>query len=174
LSKSRIFSIQEGRRKTTIRRMKPRLNFCKGDCKNKSYRWELHVATKIGHKPERISPESGRIVGEGISGGERAAVSLVFDLALLSDIENKPPFYVLDEFDSALDEERKHEIFDLYQEVLDRKMIIVSPKVHGDQYLDRFSKFLCVVANPGFEPNKTISEVYEVTREGYKEADLEG
>jgi chromosome segregation protein len=142
--------------------------------KNKAYRWELHVATKIGHKPERISPESGRIVGEGISGGERAAVSLVFALALLSDIENKPPFYVLDEFDSALDEERKHEIFDLYQEVLDRKMIIVSPKVHGDQYLNRFSKFLCVVANPGMEPNKTISEVYEVTREGYKEADLEG
>lgn len=141
--------------------------------KNRGYRWELHVATKAGHRPEKIFPESGRIVGEGISGGERAAVSLVFALALLSDIEDRPPFYVLDEFDSALDEERKHEIFDLYREVLDRKLIIVSPKVHGDQYLNRFSKFLCVVANPGVLPNQTVSEVYEVTREGYKEAELE-
>ncbi|WP_422444752.1 hypothetical protein [Thermoanaerobacterium sp. DL9XJH110] len=97
----------------------------------------------------------------------------MFALALLSDIEDRPPFYVLDEFDSALDEERKHEIFDLYREVLDRKLIIVSPNVHGDQYLNRFSKFLCIVANPGVLPNRTVSEVYEVTREGYKEAELQ-
>lgn len=137
--------------------------------RNPQYQWELHVATKLGHKPEKIHPESGRVVGEGISGGERAAVSLVFALALLSDIENRPPFYVLDEFDSALDEERKHEIFDLYREILGRKLVIVSPKVHGDQYLNRFRKFHCVVANPGVLPNQTISEVYDVTREEYQE-----
>ncbi|MBF7083587.1 hypothetical protein IT084_11440 [Desulfallas sp. Bu1-1] len=74
------------------------------DDRNPSYRWELHVSTRIGHRPERISPETGRMVGEGISGGERAATSLLFALALLGDIEQKPPFYVLDEFDSALDE----------------------------------------------------------------------
>ncbi|MGB9904350.1 MAG: hypothetical protein ACPLQO_06740 [Desulfotomaculales bacterium] len=133
------------------------------------YQWELHVATRPGHRPEKIFPESGRVVGEGISGGERAATSLVFALALLSDIENRPPFYVLDEFDSNLDEERKHDIFDLYYAVLRRKLIIVSPKVHGDQYLDRFHKFLCVVANPGVQPGQQVSEVYEVTRERYRE-----
>lgn len=137
--------------------------------RNPQYQWELHVATKLGHKPEKIHPESGRVVGEGISGGERAAVSLVFALALLSDIENKPPFYVLDEFDSALDEERKHEIFDLYREVLGRKLVIISPRIHGDRYLDRFRKFHCVVANPGVLPGQTVSEVYDVTREEYRE-----
>ncbi|KJS18247.1 MAG: hypothetical protein VR69_01425 [Peptococcaceae bacterium BRH_c4b] len=139
------------------------------ESRHASYQWELHVATRAGHRPERIVPESGRTVGEGISGGERAATSLVFALALLSDIERKPPFYVLDEFDSALDEERKHDIFDLYRSVLDRKMIIVSPKIHGDQYLNRFNKFLCVVANPGAGSNQTVSEVYDVTREEYVE-----
>lgn len=138
------------------------------ESRNPAYQWELHVATRPGHRPEKIFPESGRIVGEGISGGERAATSLVFALALLSDIENRPPFYVLDEFDSALDEERKHDIFDLYRSVLGRKLIIVSPKVHGDQYLNRFHRFLCVVANPGVRPGETVSEVYEVTREEYR------
>lgn len=137
--------------------------------RNPQYQWELHIATKMGHKAEKIHPETGRVVGEGISGGERAAVSLVFALALLSDIENKPPFYVLDEFDSALDEERKHEIFDIYREVLGRKLLIVSPKVHGDQYLNRFGKFHCVVANSDVLPNSTVSEVYDVTREKYVE-----
>ncbi|MEW5898047.1 MAG: AAA family ATPase [Bacillota bacterium] len=139
------------------------------DSRHPTYQWELWVATRPGHRPEKIFPESGRIVGEGISGGERAATSLVFALALLSDIEKKPPFYVLDEFDSNLDEERKHDIFDLYYAVLNRKLIIISPKVHGDQYLNRFHKFLCVVANPGVQPGQQISEVYEVTRERYRE-----
>ncbi len=83
----------------------------------------------------------------------------------VGDIEQKPPFYVLDEFDSALDEERKHEIFDLYRQELGRKLIAVSPKVHGDRYLDRFGKFHCVVANPGAAPDRSVSEVYDVTRE---------
>lgn len=139
------------------------------DDRNPSYRWELHVSTRIGHKPERVGPETGKMVGEGISGGERAATSLLFALALLGDIEQKPPFYVLDEFDSALDEERKHEIFDLYRQELGRKLIVVSPKVHGDRYLDRFGKFHCVVANPGVEPGRSVSEVYDVTREKYRE-----
>ncbi len=139
------------------------------DSRHPTYQWELYVATRPGHRPEKIFPESGRIVGEGISGGERAATSLVFALALLSDIESKPPFYVLDEFDSNLDEERKHDIFDLYCAVLGRKLIIISPKVHGDQYLNRFHKFLCVVANPGVQPGQQISEVYEVTRERYQD-----
>lgn len=135
--------------------------------RNPQYKWELHVATQVGHKPEKVEPESTKRVGKGISGGERAATSLIFALALLSDIENKPPFYVLDEFDSALDEERKHQLFDMYQSVLNRKLIIASPKIHGDQYLNRFGKFHCVVANPSLEPGKNISEVYDVTREQY-------
>lgn len=137
------------------------------DTRNPGYRWELHVATKVGHRPEKVNPESGKIVGEGISGGERAAVSLVFALALLCDIQNRPPFYVLDEFDSALDEERKHEIFDLYKEMLQRKLLVISPKVHGDRYLDRFGKFHCVVANPGVQQGQSISEVYDVSRDEY-------
>lgn len=137
------------------------------DNRNAGYRWELHVSTKVGHRPEKVNPESGKIVGEGISGGERAAVSLVFALALLCDIQNRPPFYVLDEFDSALDEERKHEIFNLYKEMLQRKLLVISPKVHGDRYLDRFGKFHCVVANPGVQQGQSISEVYDVTRGEY-------
>ena len=143
------------------------------DSKSPQYKWELHVATKEGHKLEKIHSTSSKIVGEGISGGEEAVTSLVFALALLSDITNKPPFYVLDEFDSALDEERKHQIFDLYNEILGRKLIIISPKVHGDQYLNRFGKFHCVVANPGVKPGYSVSEVYDVTREQYEEMPME-
>lgn len=102
------------------------------------------------------------------TGQELAATSLLFMLALLGDIEQKPPFYVLDEFDSALDEERKHEIFDLYRQEVGHKLIVVSPKVHGDRYLDRLGKFHCVVANPGVEPGRSVSEVYDVTREKYR------
>lgn len=143
------------------------------ESRHQDYRWELHVSTRVGHRPEKVNPESGKIVGEGISGGERAAVSLVFALALLCDIQNRPPFYVLDEFDSALDEERKHEIFDLYKEMLQRKLVVISPKVHGDRYLDRFGKFHCVVANPGLQKGQSISEVYDVTREEYVDLRLE-
>lgn len=141
--------------------------------RNPQYKWELHVATQVGHNPDKVEPESTKRVGKGISGGERAGTSLIFALALLSDIENKPPFYVLDEFDSALDEERKHQLFDMYRSVLDRKLIIVSPKIHGDQYLNRFGKFHCVVANPLLESGKNISEVYDVTREQYSKLPLE-
>lgn len=141
--------------------------------RNPQYKWELHVATQVGHKLEKVEPESAKRVGKGISGGERAATSLIFALSLLSDIENKPPFYVLDEFDSALDEERKHQLFDMYKTVLSRKLIIVSPKIHGDQYLNRFGKFHCVVANPSLEPGKNISEVYDVSREQYVQMPLD-
>jgi len=141
--------------------------------RNPQYKWELHVATQVGHKLEKVEPESAKRVGKGISGGERAATSLIFALSLLSDIENKPPFYVLDEFDSALDEERKHQLFDMYKSVLNRKLIIVSPKIHGDQYLNRFGKFHCVVANPSLEPGKNISEVYDVSREQYLQMPLD-
>jgi chromosome segregation ATPase len=141
--------------------------------RNPQYKWELHVATQVGHNLEKVEPESTKRVGKGISGGERAATSLIFALALLSDIENKPPFYVLDEFDSALDEERKHQLFDMYRSILGRKLIIVSPKIHGDQYLNRFGKFHCVVANPAIEPGKNISEVYDVSREQYLQMPLD-
>ena len=46
---------------------------------------------------------------------------------------------MLDEFDSALDEERKDKVFDLYVSELQRKLIILSPKAHGDRYYNKFS-----------------------------------
>jgi chromosome segregation ATPase len=140
-----------------------------------SYKWEIMVATREGHRLEKVERETMRRGkrGSGISGGERAATSLMFALSLLSQIDIKPPFYVLDEFDSALDEGRKHSILDLYSEVLQKKLIIISPKIHGKDYLDRFGKFHCVYSNPDIEKNREISEVYEITRQEYEEEDLE-
>jgi len=139
------------------------------------YRWEILVATREGHRLERIDRESSRRgrKGSGISGGERAATSLMFALSLLSQIHVKPPFYVLDEFDSALDEGRKHKILDLYSDILKRKMLIVSPKIHGKDYLDRFGKFHCVYSNPDIQKHREISEVYEITRLEYEDVELE-
>ncbi|MFJ6209539.1 hypothetical protein [Lysinibacillus sp. NPDC092081] len=46
--------------------------------------------------------------------------------------------------DSALDEERKEKVFDLYVNELQRKLIILSPKAHDDQYYNKFSTVVVV------------------------------
>lgn len=98
---------------------------------------------KQGHrgKMEDVSlkARAGK-VGKGVSGGEESLSSLLFALALLQELDINPSFIVLDEFDSALDEGRKEKVFDLYAEQLNRKLIIISPKGHENEYLDNFSK----------------------------------
>ncbi len=79
-------------------------------------------------------------VGKGVSGGEESLSSLLFALALLQELDINPSFIVLDEFDSALDEGRKAKVFDLYAKMLDRKLIIISPKGHENEYLNHFQK----------------------------------
>ncbi|MEK4854112.1 hypothetical protein NST04_30035 [Paenibacillus sp. FSL H7-0756] len=54
----------------------------------------------------------------------------------------------MDEFDSALDEQRKLKVFDLYASELNRKLIILSPKSHENSYLDRFSKAYIMQYDP--------------------------
>ncbi|WP_239712536.1 hypothetical protein [Paenibacillus sp. 19GGS1-52] len=54
----------------------------------------------------------------------------------------------MDEFDSALDEQRKLKVFDLYASELKRKLIILSPKSHENSYLNRFSKAYIVHHDP--------------------------
>ncbi len=55
---------------------------------------------------------------------------------------------MLDEFDSALDEQRKNRVFDLYVRELNRKKIILAPKSHEPSYFERFSKAYVVYHNP--------------------------
>lgn len=142
---------------------------------NDGYRWEILAATRAGHSLEKIKPESAKKIGVGVSGGERAVVSLMFALALLSQVEAKPPFYILDEFDSALDESRKHKVIDLYSSVLQRKIIIVSPKMHGKEYLSRFSTFHCIISNEHLESGRAVSDICTLESiEEYEKLDLEG
>lgn len=108
-------------------------------------------ARKEGHRGtlEDVSVKArGGRVGKGVSGGEESLSSLLFALALLQNLQTAPGFIVLDEFDSALDEQRKLKVFDLYAGELQRKLIILSPKSHEHSYLDRFSKAYIVHHDP--------------------------
>lgn len=111
-------------------------------------KFRLYIkARKYGHKGtlEDVSMKarSGK-VGKGVSGGEESLSSLLFALALLQNLSISPGYIVLDEFDSALDDERKNKVFNLYAEELKRKLIIVSPKGHDEAYYSRFSKVYIV------------------------------
>ncbi|WP_313640490.1 chromosome segregation protein SMC [Paenibacillus sp.] len=108
-------------------------------------------ARKEGHRGslEDVSVKArGGRVGKGVSGGEESLSSLLFALALLQNLQTAPGFIVMDEFDSALDEQRKLKVFDLYAGELQRKLIILSPKSHENSYLDRFSKAYIVHHDP--------------------------
>lgn len=106
---------------------------------------------KEGHrgKFEDVSLKArGGRVGKGVSGGEESLSSLLFALSLLQNLENQAGFIVLDEFDSALDENRKSTVFALYAKKLQRKLIILSPKAHEDEYYHQFSKAFIVSHDP--------------------------
>lgn len=119
-------------------------------------------ARKEGHRGtmEDVSTKArGGKVGKGVSGGEESLSSLLFALALLQNLSFKPGFIVLDEFDSALDENRKLKVFDLYVQQLQRKLIILTPKSHEDHYLKRFSKALVVQHDPTIPSSKIVGIV---------------
>lgn len=128
-------------------------------------RYTLFIkARKEGHrgKLEDVSIKArGGKVGKGVSGGEESLSSLLFALALLQTIEASPGYIVLDEFDSALDEGRKEKVFGLYEQELQRKMIILTPKSHEEEYLYRFSKAYVVHHNPNI-PKSTVFKVKRV------------
>lgn len=115
-------------------------------------------ARKIGHQGalEDVSMKarSGK-VGLGVSGGEESLSSLLFALALLQNLTTSPGYIVLDEFDSALDDERKNKVFNLYAKELQRKLIIVSPKGHDEMYYNCFSKVF-IVEHDATIPKSTI------------------
>ncbi len=128
-------------------------------------RYTLFIkARKEGHrgKLEDVSVKArGGKVGKGVSGGEESLSSLLFALALLQTIDSSPGYIVLDEFDSALDEGRKDKVFGLYEQELQRKMIILTPKSHEEEYLYRFSKAYVVHHNPNI-PKSTVFKVKRV------------
>lgn len=120
-------------------------------------------ARKEGHRGnlEDVSIKArGGKVGKGVSGGEESLSSLLFALALLQTIQAAPGYIVLDEFDSALDEGRKDKVFELYEQELQRKMIILTPKSHEAEYLYHFSKAYVVHHNP----NIPQSKIFKVRR----------
>jgi len=133
-----------------------------GDKKGRTHFKLFIKARKEGHrgKMEDVSTKArGGRVGKGVSGGEESLSSLLFALALLQNLSFKPGFIVLDEFDSALDENRKFKVFDLYEQELKRKLIILTPKSHEAQYLKRFSKALVVQHDPTIPSSKIVGIV---------------
>lgn len=128
------------------------INWIQYEDSRKRARFELYIkARKEGHRGamEDVSVKArGGRVGKGVSGGEESLSSLLFALALLQNLQTAPDFIVLDEFDSALDEQRKLKVFDLYASELERKLIILTPKSHEKSYLDRFSKAYVVHHDP--------------------------
>lgn len=122
--------------------------------------FQLYIkARKEGHRGalEDVSVKArGGKVGKGVSGGEESLSSLLFALVLLQNIQAAPGFIVLDEFDSALDENRKLKVFDLYVKELQRKLIILTPKSHEESYLGRFSKAFVVQHDPTIPKSKVV------------------
>ncbi|PEB95356.1 MULTISPECIES: PD-(D/E)XK nuclease family protein [Bacillus cereus group] len=102
----------------------------------------------------------GGKVGSGVSGGEESLSSLLFALALLQTIEASPGYIILDEYDSALDDSRKEKVFTLFEQELNRKMIIVSSKSHDPNYLQHFSQALTVM----HDASVPISRILQVKR----------
>ncbi|WP_413375639.1 hypothetical protein [Alkalihalobacillus sp. 1P02AB] len=125
--------------------------------------FKLYIkARKEGHKGalEDVSVKArGGKVGKGVSGGEESLSSLLFALALLQNLQTTPGFIVLDEFDSALDENRKVKVFDLYVEQLQRKLIILTPKSHESTYHSRFSKAFIVKHDPTIPKSNVVGIV---------------
>jgi chromosome segregation ATPase len=125
--------------------------------------FKLYIkARKEGHRGamEDVSIKArGGKVGKGVSGGEESLSSLLFALALLQNLQTTPGFIVLDEFDSALDENRKIKVFDLYVQELKRKLIILTPKSHEETYLNRFSKAFVVQHDPTIPKSKVVGIV---------------
>ncbi|WP_411503256.1 chromosome segregation protein SMC [Brevibacillus centrosporus] len=130
----------------------------------KRVHFKLYIKVrKEGHRGsmEDVSIKArGGKVGKGVSGGEESLSSLLFALALLQNIQTAPGFIVLDEFDSALDENRKSKVFDLYVHELRRKMIVLTPKSHEQSYMNRFSKAFVV----HHDPIETRSKVIGIAR----------
>ncbi|MFS0918633.1 AAA family ATPase [Brevibacillus sp. 179-C 1.1 NHS] len=126
----------------------------------KRIHFKLYIkARKEGHRGslEDVSIKArGGKVGKGVSGGEESLSSLLFALALLQNLQTTPGFIVLDEFDSALDENRKSKVFDLYEQELKRKLIILTPKSHEETYLNRFTKAFIVQHDPTGPKSKVI------------------
>lgn len=119
-------------------------------------------ARKEGHRGtmEDVSTKArGGRVGKGVSGGEESLSSLLFALALLQNLQTTPGFIVLDEFDSALDEHRKLKVFNLYEQQLKRKLIILTPKSHEETYLNRFQKAFVVKHDPTAPKSKVVGIV---------------
>ncbi len=131
--------------------------------RKKRTHFSLYIkARKEGHRGtlEDVSTKArGGKVGKGVSGGEESLSSLLFALALLQNLQTTPGFIVLDEFDSALDEVRKVKVFDLYEQELKRKLIILTPKSHEDEYLGRFTKAFIVRHNPTIPESKVVGIV---------------
>ncbi|MFP3390748.1 AAA family ATPase [Brevibacillus sp. SIMBA_040] len=129
----------------------------------KRIHFKLYIkARKEGHRGslEDVSIKArGGKVGKGVSGGEESLSSLLFALALLQNLQTTPGFIVLDEFDSALDENRKSKVFDLYVQELKRKLIILTPKSHEETYLNRFSKAFIVQHDPVVPKSRVIGIV---------------
>ena len=110
----------------------------------------IHVR-KEGHRGKLVDVSlkaRGGRVGKGVSGGEESLSSLLFALSLLQNLDHQAGFIVLDEFDSALDDTRKAKVFQLYEEKLSRKLIILSPKAHENDYYDKFQKAFIISHDP--------------------------
>ncbi len=110
--------------------------------------FKLYVkAHKNGHGNKlgdvSVKARNGKY-GKGVSGGEESLSSLLFALSLLQHLEITPGYIILDEFDSALDEIRKEKVFELFASELQRKLIILSPKAHDDQYYAKYSRVFIV------------------------------
>ncbi|SEM73520.1 chromosome segregation protein [Mesobacillus persicus] len=135
--------------------------------RKKRTHFHLYIkARKEGHRGamEDVSIKArGGKVGKGVSGGEESLSSLLFALALLQNLQTSPGFIVLDEFDSALDENRKAKVFDLYVQELKRKLIILTPKSHEETYLNKFSKAFVVQHDPTIPKSKVVGIVKKVS-----------
>lgn len=124
-----------------------------------SFRLYLQVR-KVGHAGPMMDVGgmgTGKKVGARLSGGEESLCSLLFALALLQNLQTSSNFIVLDEFDSALDEERKVQVFDLYTSKLKRKFIILSPRTYEDAYYDKFSRTFILEGSCAIPKNENIA-----------------
>lgn len=142
-------------------------NITEGD-----YELEFIISSKIGG----ISRDKMK----NFSKGERTRISFGFLMAILK--ERSGSFFIWDEFDPSLDEDKKERLADLLYNHIPGKSIIISPQTPIKKYIEVFDRFIIMSKDANehsiakyYDPkrNTSISTLDSIMTENGKEKKLD-
>jgi chromosome segregation ATPase len=120
-----------------------------------------------------LGDETFRVItsgGEGLSGGEHAAVSLMIMYSIMIVKENdrnkvaSGGYLLLDEWDANLDSILSKQVFSILKQ-LGKKIIAITPRTHSRHYLNEFGIVIKVVRGRGKEKIMIIDPQKEANKE---------